>query len=434
MKYIYLIAALLLSVSTYAQQEFTLHTLDHLSQSSYTNPAMNPRNNFSITLASSVHANFKNTGFNYNFLSSQINTNEDGQRVLDLGTLAENLNFRDNEFMHAGASVDLLALSFKAGKNRFSLNVTEHVQARLHYNDGLFNVLAQGNIPGSNAQIGNYRMNAIHYREAGIGFNRKLLEDNRLVVGGRVKVLFGMANVNTVRSDVNLQTGTEAEMYEITATSDILVQTSGVDMIESGELDYLLNLDNRGVGVDLGATYEYSNALQLSASVINLGAIQWNEGVTNYVSRGEFTFRGIEGDGVLNGSLSVDPAEITDSLQNAFAFEETQESYRTMLPTQVYLSAFYRLGLTTTATGTLYSEFINGFRRGMVVGINQRAGRWFQASLTYAMHAHAYNNLGFGIVLGTNVQIYAVTDNLLAFTNPGGAKMVNIRGGFNFAF
>jgi hypothetical protein len=434
MKYIYLIAALLLSVSTYAQQEFTLHTLDHLSQSSYTNPAMNPRNNFSITLASSVHANFKNTGFNYNFLSSQINTNEDGQRVLDLGTLAENLNFRDNEFMHAGASVDLLALSFKAGKNRFSLNVTEHVQARLHYNDGLFNVLAQGNIPGSNAQIGNYRMNAIHYREAGIGFNRKLLEDNRLVVGGRVKVLFGMANVNTVRSDVNLRTGTEAEMYEITATSDILVQTSGINMIESGELDYLLNLDNRGVGVDLGATYEYSNALQLSASVINLGAIQWNEGVTNYVSHGEFTFRGIEGDGVLNGSLSVDPAEITDSLQNAFAFEETQESYRTMLPTQVYLSAFYRLGLTTTATGTLYSEFINGFRRGMVVGINQRAGRWFQASLTYAMHAHAYNNLGFGIVLGTNVQIYAVTDNLLAFTNPGGAKMVNIRGGFNFAF
>ena len=434
MKYIYLVAALLLSVSTYAQQEFTLHTLDHLSQSSYTNPAMNPRNNFSITLASSVHANFKNTGFNYNFLSSQINTNEDGQRVLDLGTLAENLNFRDNEFMHAGASVDLLALSFKAGKNRFSLNVTEHVQARLHYNDGLFNVLAQGNIPGSNAQIGNYRMNAIHYREAGIGFNRKLLEDNRLVVGGRVKVLFGMANVNTVRSDVNLRTGTEAEMYEITATSDILVQTSGINMIESGELDYLLNLDNRGVGVDLGATYEYSNALQLSASVINLGAIQWNEGVTNYVSHGEFTFRGIEGDGVLNGSLSVDPAEITDSLQNAFAFEETQESYRTMLPTQVYLSAFYRLGLTTTATGTLYSEFINGFRRGMVVGINQRAGRWFQASLTYAMHAHAYNNLGFGIVLGTNVQIYAVTDNLLAFTNPGGAKMVNIRGGFNFAF
>ena len=434
MKQIYLITAFLLSVSAYAQQEFTLHTLDHLAQSSHTNPAIIPRNNVSITLASSIHANFKNTGFNYNLLSSQIDTNEDGQRVLDLGTLTESLNLRDDEFIHAGASVDLFALSFKARKNRFSLNVTEHVQARLHYNGGLFNVLAQGNVPGSNAQIGNYRMNALHYREVGIGYNRKLLEDNRLVVGGRVKALFGMANVNTVRSDVNLQTGTEAEMYEITAASDILVQTSGINMLENGDLDYLLNLNNRGVGVDLGATYEYSNALQFSASVINLGAIQWNESVTNYASRGEFTFRGIEGDGMFNGSFSVDPTEITDSLQNAFAFEETQESYRTMLPTQVYLSAFYRLGLTTTATGTLYSEFINGFRRGMVVGINQRAGRWFQASLTYAMHAHAYNNLGFGIVLGTNVQFYAVTDNLLAFTNPGGAKMVNLRGGFNFVF
>lgn len=434
MKHFYLITALLLSVSAYAQQEFTLHTLDHLSQSSYTNPAINPRNNVSITLASSVHANFKNTGFNYDFVRSQIETDEDGQRVLNLGTLAENLNFRDNEFMHAGASVDLFALSFKARKNRFSINVTEHVQARFHYNDGLFNVLAQGNIPGSNAQLGNYRMNAMHYREAGIGYNRKLLNDNSLVVGARVKAIFGMANVNTVRSDVNLQTGTEAEMYEITATSDILVQTSGVGMLDNGELDYLLNLNNRGVGVDLGATYEYTNALKFSASVINLGAIQWNEGVTNYTSRGEFTFRGLESNDIFNGTFNVDPTEITDSLQNAFAFEETQESYRTMLPTQVYLSASYRLGLTTTATGTLYSEFINGFRKGMVLGINQRAGRWFQASLTYAMHAHAYNNLGFGIVLGTNVQIYAVTDNLLAFTNPGGAKMVNLRGGFNFAF
>jgi hypothetical protein len=50
------------------------------------------------------------------------------------------------------------------------------------------------------------------------------------------------------------------------------------------------------------------------------------------------------------------------------------------------------------------------------------------------MHGHAYNNLGFGLVLGTGLQVYAITDNLLAFTNPGGAKMLNFRGGLNFAF
>lgn len=434
MKQIYLIAALLLSVSAFAQQEFTLHTLDHLFQASHTNPAIVPRNKVSLTMASSVHTNVKNTGFTYNFLTSQINTDENGQRVLDLGSLVENLELRGDDFMHAGASVDLFALSFKAGKNRFSLNVTEHVQARLNYNDGLLNMLVHGNGPGTVSQLGGYKMNAIHYRETGIGFNRKLLEDETLVVGGRIKALFGMANVNTLRSDINLHTGTEAEMYEMTATSDILVRTAGTDMLQNGDLEYLLNTNNQGLGIDLGATFEYTNALKFSASVINLGAIQWREGVTNYTSNGEFTFRGIESDNPFNGSFSFDPAQITDSLQNAFEFQETQESYRTMLPTQVYLSTFYRLGLTTSASATLYSEFINGFRKGMVLGINQRAGRWLQASLTYAMHAHAYNNLGFGLVLGTGLQVYAVTDNLLAFTNPGGAKMVNFRGGFNFAF
>lgn len=434
MKYIYLTAALLLSLNGVAQQEFTLHTLDHVFQASHTNPAFSPRHKVSVTLGSSFHVNLKNTGFTYNFLASQINTDESGQRVLDLGQLSDNLDLKGNDFVHAGASVDILAVSFKAAKNRFSLNLTEHVHARFNYNDGLLGMLVNGNEPGGITQLGGYKINGAHYRELGLGFNRSLLVDDKLVVGGRLKTLFGLANVNTVRSDVNLQTGTEAEMYEITASSDILVRTAGVDMLENGDLSYLSNTSNIGFGVDLGATYEYTRNLRFAASIINLGGIKWKEGVTTYTSNGEYTFSGIDNNDLFSGSFTFDQTEITDSLQAVFEFEETQESYGTALPTQVYLSAFYRLASNTTASATLYSEFINGFRRGMVLGVNQRVGRWLQTSLTYAMHARSYNNLGFGLAIGTGVQLYAVTDNLLALTNPGGAKMLNFRGGLNFVF
>lgn len=434
MKYIYLTAILFFSLNAMAQQEFTLHTLDHVFQASHTNPAFSPRHKVSITLGSSYHVNLKNTGFTYNFLTSQIATDETGQRVLDLGQLSENLDLNGNDFVHGGASVDLFAISFKVAKNRFSLNLTEHLQARLNYNDGLLGMLASGNEPGSITQLGGYKINATHHREIGMGFNRSLLVDDKLVVGGRLKTLFGMANVNSVRSNVNLQTGTEAEMYEITASSDILVRTAGVDMLENGDLLYLTNMSNMGFGVDLGATYEYTRNLKFAASIINLGGIRWKEGVTNYTSNGEYTFSGIDNNDIFSGSFTFDQTEITDSLQAVFEFDETQESYSTTLPTQVYLSAFYRLALNTTASATLYSEFIKGFRRGMVLGVNQRVGRWLQASLTYAMHARSYNNLGFGLAFGSGVQLYAVTDNLLALTNPGGAKMLNVRGGFNFVF
>lgn len=434
MRYFYLIALLFLGFTGYAQQEFTLNTLDHVFQSAHTNPAFVHRHAVSVTLASSYHLNLKNTGFTYNFLTSQINTDESGQRILDLGQLADNLDLRGNDFMHIGASVDIFALSFRAGKNRFSLNVSEHMQARFNYHDGLLGIVVNGNVPGETASVGGYKLNASHYREVGIGFNRKILEEDKLVVGGRFKGVFGMANVNTVRSDIDMQTGSEAEMYAITASSDIFVRTAGVDMLENGDINYLLNMDNRGFGLDLGATYQYTSALKFNASVINLGFINWQSGVNSYLSNGEYTFEGIDSDNIFSGDFSFDQQGLMDSITTIFEFEESREAYRTSLPTQVYLSAAYRLATNTTASAGLYAEFVQGFRRGMVLGISQQAGRWLQTSLTYAMHARSYNNLGFGLAVGSGLQFYAVSDNLLAFLQPGNARMVNFRGGFNFVF
>lgn len=435
MKYIYLLSFLIISIHiAQAQQELTLHNMNGIVQSVHTNPAILPQHKVIVTLGSSYHINVKNTGFTYNQLLAQVETDESGQRVLDIGRLASDLKLNGKDYVHTSVSVDLFGLNFSAGKNRFSLNVTEHMQARLGYSKALLDLGVKGNIPGNTTSLDGYKLNGMHYREIGLGFNRKILTDDKMVVGGRVKTLFGMSNVRTIRSDVNLNTAGEEDLYAITANADILVRTTGVGMLEDGDIDYLTNMANIGLGVDLGASYQYSSTLSFSASIVNLGYIKWKEGVTNYESNGEYTFTGIDNNELFNGSFEFDATEVIDSITNVFEFEESTESYSTSLPTQVYLTGSYQLAPKTAASATLYSDFVGGFRKGMSMGITQTVGRWFQASASYTMHARSYNNLGLGLAVGTGFQFYAVTDNLISLMQPGNAKLVNMRTGFNFLF
>lgn len=443
MKYFYSIISLFLlcTGSVVAQQEITLQLMNNVFQSTHTNPAIIPRNKANITLLSSYHIDVKNTGFSYNQLLAQVEEGtEPGQRILNLESMLKNLKLGRKNYMNAGGSVDLLAIGFKAGKNRFSLNITEKFQSRLYYNDGLFRTFVYGNSPEETINLNGYSLDALHYRELGLGYNRKILADEKLVVGGRLKVLSGMANVHTQQSEISISTGNEAEMYALTANADISVQTAGLGLLEEGEVSYFINTNNLGFGADLGATYQLDTKLSFAASLVNLGFINWKHDVQNYHSQGTFTFRGVDDDDVLTtGEFDVDLAQLTDSIANIFEFEENDQSYRTGLPAQMYLSSYYQLALRTTASATLYSDFIGkgAFRRGLALGIRQNVGKWLQASATYSMQARSYNNLGFGLALssgGGGLQLYMVSDNILAAMNVGSAKLTNIRTGFNFVF
>ena len=435
MKYIYLLASsfLLFTFPTMAQQELTLHLMNNIFQSSHTNPALRPTNNVHISLLSSYQFGVTNTGFNYNQIVSQVETDENGQKTLDIGKLYHNVKLNGRDYANLGASVDVFALSFRAGKGRFSLNVTEHMQARLGYSDALFKAAVTGNTPGETLDFGGYWLKGMHYREIGLGYNRKLLEDDKLVVGGRLKTLFGMANVNTKKADFSVATAGESELYAITLNADMLVQTSGFDKLDKGEVSYVTNTGNWGMGVDLGATYQYNEKVSFSGSVINLGFINWKDDVTTHRSSGSFVFKGVDN----GGGFDIDTQQLADSLGNTFEVVEDSASYLTGLPTKMYLTGYYRLARNTKASATLYTDYIGSFRRGLSLGISQKAGRWLQIAATYAMHARSYNNLGLGLTITTGakgLQLYTVTDNLMAMTNPGGAKVANVRAGFNFVF
>lgn len=439
MNYRHLLAAALSlsSLVATAQQELTLHLMNNIHQSSHTNPALRAKNKVHISLLSSYYGGATNTGFNYNQLAAQVETDETGQKVLNLETLYNNLDLNGRDYVNLGASLDIFALSFRAGKGQFSLNLTERLQSRLGYSSALLEAITTGNTPGQTLQFDGYWLKGMHYREIGLGYNRQLLEDNKLVVGGRIKTLFGMANVNTRRADFSIATAGESEMYAITLSADMLVQTAGLGFLGEGEASYISNTNNLGVGLDVGATYQYNEKLSFSASIVDAGFINWKEDITNYWSNGSYTFEGISNDSLFSKGVDIDISQAIDSISNTFEIVEDSAAYRTGLPTKMYLTGYYRLARNTKASVTVYADFIGSFHRGLSVGVSQKLGRWLQAAATYSMQARSYNNLGLGLTLTTGakgLQIYAVTDNIMAVTNPGGAKVANVRTGFNFVF
>ncbi len=443
MKYLYaklLLSLLLINVGTaFAQQEYTLQLMDNLYQSTYVNPAIVPKHKVNVTILPALQVGVANTGFNYNQLAAQIETDESGQRVINPETMLANLRLDKKHYANMSGSIGLLSVGFKAGKNRFSLDVIEKFQGKMSYDDAILKIAVYGNTPGETIRIDNYKLNALHYHEASIGYNRKLLTDDKLVVGGRLKVLMGLGNVQTKRSEIAITTGSEAEMYALNLQSDILVRTSGLDLLENDMASYVSNTNNLGFGADLGATYQLDTKWSFGASLVNVGFINWKSNTANHQSKGSYTFEGINNDSLFSSkSFDIDTDQLLDSITNTFKFTETHEAYHTGLPAQLYLTAYYQLARKTTATAMLNASFIApGIQKGLALGIRQDAGRWLQVSATYSMQARSYNNLGFGLAINTGrkgLQLYMVSDNVMAALNPGGAKVANIRTGLNFVF
>lgn len=440
--YAYLLASLLLidAGQVLAQQEFTLQLMDNLHQSTYVNPAIVPKNNINISLLSSYQLGITNTGFSYNQLAAQIEEGESGQPILNLESMLHNMKLDRKHYLNMSGSIDLLSVGFKAGKGRFSLNLSERVHGRMYYDDAILRAAVYGNTPEETIRINNYTLNALHYHEAGIGYNRKILADDRLVVGGRLKVLMGLGNIDTKKAEVALTTGSEAEMYALTMQTDILVRSSGLNLLENGRADqYIANTSNLGFGADLGATYKLDTRWSFGASLVNIGFINWKSNNVNRQSQGAYTFTGINSDSLFtSGSFDVNTTQMLDSISETFKFTETSEAYYTGIPAQMYLTAYYQLASRTTASAMINTSFIgSGFQKGLALGIRQDVGRWLQASATYSMQARSYNNLGFGLAINSGrkgLQLYMVSDNILAALNPGGAKTASIRTGFNFAF
>src|SRR5690554_6888434 len=375
---------LLLSISetTLAQRNYTLYSLDNTGQSHYLNPAYKPSANIYIGIpAISMHSiGASNSGFNMSHLLNE--RPQDDSLQLNPDNAVSKMGKRN--FMTMESVNEIISFGFRLNKNYFSFNISNRLNADFIYTKDLFQLAVEGNgksFLGERASFDDTGVNLKSYVEYAIGFNREI--SDKLNLGARVKFLSGIANVNTRESKFGLHT--DKTTFDLTVDGSATVNTSGVkpfyDTLAPDDYDpssKAYNFNNFGLAFDLGATYELTDKINLSASVLDLGFISWKEeNATFTIDDINYRFEGVNINEFLKDTSDAVIEQLRDTLEGIFSQDETNEKYTTGLATRFYLGGSFDLTEKINIGATLYNEIIKSrYRVAAIVSGRIRLKKW----------------------------------------------------------
>lgn len=175
----------------------------------------------------------------------------------------------------------ILAGGFKAfgGYNTVAVNAVSDVNIAVP--GSIFSLLKQG-VANKTYDITDLHATGRAYAEIQLGHSRKI--DDKLRVGANVKILVGLADIDADMKSARLNLGTNR--WTITSDAEINVamanfsykhkksNSTGKTYVNGGDLDKF-GVSGFGFGVDLGAVYDLTPDIQLSASVTDLGVISY---------------------------------------------------------------------------------------------------------------------------------------------------------------
>jgi hypothetical protein len=350
---------------------------------------------------------YTNTGFSYNDIASKQN----GVVTADLNRFYNAL--KDKNYVLNYVEADLLRFQFKVSSKLYlSLNATAKSFNSIMIPKELVGIFSNGTTPLVNApSTFSMQGESLQYAEIGLGAAYQV--NPKLSVGTRLKFLSGIASATTESSTGTIGLNSN---YDISVSAGADVRTSGFKNSDKGKLgDYL---SNSGFAFDIGGTYRLLEKLTLSASLLNIGSITWQNDLYGYTldpKKATYTFKGIDMQKVVNGNTTYIDAEI-DSLKKHFTFQEgVGRSYSTSLPSKIYLGGKYQLRERFSVGALLFSEQYKGrFSPGVSVSLQKDFTKYISTSLSYTFNNGIANNFGAGLSFNLSpVQLYFVGENLL---------------------
>jgi len=453
-----LMAGLFISNLVSAQKmNNTLYLMQNVPQSNQLNPAIQPECKVFLGFPglSSIYLNYANNGFTYNDIIKDGTGLQKDSLVVDINSFHDALQ-STNTIVNQ-LDYTFFSLGIRAEKMFFTLDVSSKIDSRLGFDKGLVSFLKNGNASymGRTANLGAIGLEGTAYNEVALGVSKQVTE--KLTVGVKAKMLFGVANMHMDESNLSVYTSQSGDLVQLRSKQLMKVSmpleiteetdpdgTRYIDDIDvlDDDLDatFFSGTNNKGFAFDLGATYQFDDRTTFYASILDIGGIKWND---TYELSQDATFDWKGGDWSQSGN-SNDPnyreiedvmEDLTDSIADAFRFKDEAGSYSRALPCKVYLGGTYKLNESVNVGAVSRTEIYNGkLRPSLSLSANTRVVRNFSASVSYSMVNNSYNNIGVGIAakLGP-FQIYAVSDNILAM-NPNTAKTANLRFGMNMIF
>ena len=435
---LYILLTIILGTSLIAQAQLELSSFhaDKNVVNNHSNPAS--FGNFKVTInLPSVLTGFYNNSFQFN----EVLVKEEGELSLQVDELINRVNEKGLHFQ-INTALETFGLNLQFGK--FAIGVNHGVRI---INQTIIPKSALEFLWGGNAQFIDktvdlgIKENFLSYHEFGIRLAYQF--ENKLSIGLRTRLNYGVASYQTFNDRVDIYT--DPEIYQLTVTTDYSLRSGGLPRIDSDEevglvfdTDEILNRvlsDNRGIAIDLGLIIPVNQKLTLKASLQNIGKINWETDGYEYTSNGTFTFDGLDLKPIIEeGELSTE--QLVDSISNTLNFETEEISFSTKLPTTFNIGLQYEIANNLHAGAFVFNQSYQGTS---TTAFGAHLSKGFGSVLTvgtqYALLSGGSHNLGFtsAIRLGP-IHIFFNTDNALPLFSPLNTQNFNFRTGINLVF
>lgn len=408
MNRLYLFCLLILSgISTQAQQPAkTFYFMDNAPIRLGLNPALQPQKGFfSFPLLGSIGASVITNGLSVQDFMDML---DDDGGYLQNDRLINKL--KTNNFMNADLALDLISFGFYAGKGFWSVDIGAKVAVNSSVPKSMFEFVR--NIDNLEEDImggdGDYEIRDLQFHinafgQVGVGYSRPIFD--WLTVGGKVKFLVGLANLDMEVNEMRVQG--HNDRWQVTTRARLDASVQGLKLTESQD-GYIEDFDfdkpgigGYGVGFDLGASATFLEHLNVSAAITDLGFIKWNKSATTTARTDE--------------SYSYTPGEnvnIFDEELFQLKTTENADSRKTALYSTLNLGAEYsfwrnRVGVGLLSSTTFYKP--KSYSE-LTASVNFRPGSWFGASLSYSFLHSETKTFGFGLRFGP---LFLATDYMI---------------------
>jgi hypothetical protein len=426
------IGTMLCPLLSAAQRHLSQYHLQSIPQSYHLQPGSMPQTDFYITALPTGYTslNLSKRGFAFSALEalmeepSGMDGEEGGFFDLDFNKVIDGLNLQNA--LQMDFQTNWLSFGFRASRNFFHFDANEHVNASLRLPRALFELVNDLDfenplLTNGTYALGNLGADVNHYRSFGLGYTRQILPS--LSAGFKARLLQGIGSIYTQNNQFTIDNNPDELRLRI--SGDVGVFTSGL----LDQDNYLRSKGNNGLALDFGLNYLFADKLALSASLLNIGNIQW---------RNNLSFEGI---------YAADyqfPTDDIDAFENEFGrFLDSlssdagavPEPYKTRLPAMAYLGANYYFGKQTALSLTINPRFHQQkTEMAYALGIHTRIKKMLQLGLNYA-YFNSKSRLGAGLGLNLGpIQIFAATDDILSALRVPDVDYVHANAGISLSF
>ncbi len=441
-KALLLAGSLLVGMSANAQYLRTSYYMESASSRLQMNPGLQPtRGYFNIPIIGAF-----GVGASSNVLgvSDVVDILDSGNDLFNNDKLYSRL--KTNNRLNVNLNTDILSFGWYRGKGFWSVNFGIRLDIDANIQKSMFDYLRQVNKASSasgsydlqsltklNGSFKDMHLNIKGWTEIGVGYSRPITD--KLTVGGRVKLLLGLVRsemkinnfsfnasynetfsgktseqinqmINAGEIPSNTELGTIRGQVDAEISTNI--KGSGMKYNSDGtvrEFDFdqeKLGSAGAGFGIDLGASYKILDNLTVSASVLDLGFINWTS-TTKAVSNESFE-ETITAENYQERSNKYSNTDFLnmDRLSLREDVDATKKGQTKKLASTVLLAGEYGLCDNKVALGAMYTaRFVQPTTlHEVTLSATYRPKNWLNVALSYSPVQASGKSLGFALKLG----------------------------------